>query len=86
MLWGTITGGYDIGRMDALKGSRITEVERPKEHLGQAMKTEDADTILTKIKYILDEIEDVAKASLELRTHFLGNLYEAKEKMCALKM
>ena len=50
------------------------------------MLTEDANTTLTKIKYVLDEIENVAKTNPDLRTHFLANLHEAKGEMLALKV
>ena len=66
----TIAGGYGIGGLDAFKGSHISEAQKPKENISYVTKTDDADKTLMKIKSILNEIEDVAKASLELRTHF----------------
>jgi hypothetical protein len=85
-LRGTIAGGYDIGGLDAFKGSRTSEAKRPKANINRVTKTEDADTTLAKIKFVLDEIEDVAKVSPVLRIHFLDNIYEAKEKIFALKV
>ncbi len=78
--------GYDVGGLDVFKGSHTSKADRPTEHISHAPKTDDADTTLAKIKSVIDEIEDVAKARPELRTHFLANLHEAKGKMIALQV
>lgn len=67
---GIIAKGYDTRRVNAFKWSHTAKAKRPKEHLGHVTMTKDANTHLAKIKFVPDEMEDVTKASPELRIHF----------------